>query len=112
MQLNEFNANIKLASGILNRCPSCMNNLVRHICEFTCSPRQSKFIEVKKTGVNPDTKSEFFLQTLKINNLHLTIVFITQQRNMSTKLTSIYRKIILMERTIPAVMSYIHQRVN
>lgn len=36
-----------------------MSNLVRHICEFTCSPHQSTFINVTATQVNPKNSSEF-----------------------------------------------------
>lgn len=53
VQLTLFNDNIKLAANLLNRCPSCMSNLVRHICEFTCSPHQSTFVNVIETKVNP-----------------------------------------------------------
>jgi Niemann-Pick C1 protein len=36
---------LQLAEGILKRCTSCVRNLMRHICEFTCSTTQSKFVE-------------------------------------------------------------------
>ncbi|XP_070495795.1 NPC intracellular cholesterol transporter 1 isoform X3 [Chironomus tepperi] len=65
-QLIEFNNQIKLASGILNRCPSCMNNFVRHICEFTCSPHQSDFIKVKKTEINPDFENKTYIDEIDI----------------------------------------------
>ncbi|KAG5682988.1 hypothetical protein PVAND_012302 [Polypedilum vanderplanki] len=58
-QLKEFNSQIKLAAAILNRCPSCMKNLARHICDFTCSPHQSDFIKVKKTGISEDTNKTY-----------------------------------------------------
>ncbi|KAH0955249.1 hypothetical protein HN011_012453 [Eciton burchellii] len=45
-QLVTLDANIKLASNFLKRCPSCLNNLVRHFCDFTCAANQSKFINV------------------------------------------------------------------
>lgn len=48
-----------MAAGFLKRCPSCLNNLVRHLCEFTCSPTQSDFIEVKALEVNKETKKEY-----------------------------------------------------
>jgi Niemann-Pick C1 protein len=60
LQLKEFNSQIKLAAAILNRCPSCMTNLARHICDFTCSPRQSEFIKVKKTAISPENKSKYY----------------------------------------------------
>ncbi|CRL00931.1 CLUMA_CG014455, isoform A, partial [Clunio marinus] len=58
-QLKIFNENIKLAANLLNRCPSCMSNLVRHICEFTCSPKQSTFINVTKTDINLSTNQTY-----------------------------------------------------
>ncbi|KOC62540.1 Niemann-Pick C1 protein [Habropoda laboriosa] len=45
-QLETMDKNIKLAANFLSRCPSCLDNLVKHICEFTCSTEQSKFIDV------------------------------------------------------------------
>lgn len=54
-----FNDNIRLAANLLNRCPSCMNNLARHICEFTCSPVQSNFINVLKIGKNPKNNRSY-----------------------------------------------------
>lgn len=45
-QLETMDKNIKLAANFLNRCPSCLDNLVKHFCEFTCSKEQSKFINV------------------------------------------------------------------
>ncbi|XP_015437411.1 PREDICTED: Niemann-Pick C1 protein isoform X1 [Dufourea novaeangliae] len=47
-QLKTMDANINLAANFLSRCPSCLDNLVKHFCEFTCSPEQSTFIDVVK----------------------------------------------------------------
>ncbi|XP_034097515.1 NPC intracellular cholesterol transporter 1 [Drosophila albomicans] len=51
-QMKILNDNVKLAAAILDRCPSCMVNLVRHICEFTCSPVQSEFAKIVSTEIN------------------------------------------------------------
>ncbi|XP_031634860.1 NPC intracellular cholesterol transporter 1 isoform X2 [Contarinia nasturtii] len=53
-QIDVLNKNVKLAANFLQRCPSCFTNLVRHICEFTCSPEQSSFMKVieKEKGEN------------------------------------------------------------
>lgn len=67
-QLKQFNTQIKLAAAILNRCPSCMTNLARHICDFTCSPYQSEFIKVKKTGVNKKDNSKFHSHVTHLHN--------------------------------------------
>ncbi|XP_076291600.1 Niemann-Pick type C-1a isoform X2 [Lasioglossum baleicum] len=45
-QLETMDANVKLAANFISRCPSCLDNLVKHFCEFTCSPIQSSFINV------------------------------------------------------------------
>ncbi|KAM7354023.1 Niemann-Pick type C-1a isoform 3-T3 [Cochliomyia hominivorax] len=65
-QVDILNKNILLAANFLDRCPSCMANLVRHLCEFTCSPKQSEFIHVVSTESNDDGK-------LYINNIDLHI---------------------------------------
>ncbi|XP_013101655.2 NPC intracellular cholesterol transporter 1 isoform X3 [Stomoxys calcitrans] len=65
-QVEILNKNIKLAANFLDRCPSCMSNLVRHLCEFTCSPRQSEFMHVVETESSADGK-------LYVNNIDLHI---------------------------------------
>ena len=45
-QLHTLDSNINLAANFLKRCPSCLDNLVKHFCEFTCSPHQATFINV------------------------------------------------------------------
>ncbi|XP_029677101.1 NPC intracellular cholesterol transporter 1 isoform X4 [Formica exsecta] len=49
-QLITMDANLKLASNFLKRCPSCLNNLAKHFCDYTCAANQNKFINVTKTG--------------------------------------------------------------
>ncbi|XP_031783378.1 NPC intracellular cholesterol transporter 1 isoform X3 [Nasonia vitripennis] len=53
-QLTTFDQNIRMASSILQRCPSCLSNFVKHICEYTCSPRQSSFVKVTQLATSPD----------------------------------------------------------
>ncbi|KAM8715427.1 hypothetical protein ACLKA7_002475 [Drosophila subpalustris] len=53
-QVKILNEQVKLAANILDRCPACMTNLVRHICEFSCSPLQSEFAKVVETEKNKD----------------------------------------------------------
>ncbi|XP_043267009.1 NPC intracellular cholesterol transporter 1 isoform X2 [Venturia canescens] len=45
-QLQTLDTNLKLAANFLKRCNSCLDNLVKHFCDFTCSPHQSTFINV------------------------------------------------------------------
>ncbi|XP_044592078.1 NPC intracellular cholesterol transporter 1 isoform X2 [Cotesia glomerata] len=58
-QLETFDTNIKLASNFLARCPSCLDNLVKHLCEFTCSPKQSLFMNATQIEVNEDTNNTY-----------------------------------------------------
>ncbi|XP_046427089.1 NPC intracellular cholesterol transporter 1 isoform X2 [Neodiprion virginianus] len=56
-QLTTLNTQVNQGAILLQRCPSCLNNWVKHICEFTCSPFQSKFIDVTSTNVTADNKT-------------------------------------------------------
>lgn len=58
-QLTTFDQNIRMASSILQRCPSCLSNFVKHICEYTCSPRQSSFVKVTQLGTSPESEFRF-----------------------------------------------------
>uniref|UniRef100_A0A182PPK3 SSD domain-containing protein n=1 Tax=Anopheles epiroticus TaxID=199890 RepID=A0A182PPK3_9DIPT len=57
-QIKVLNKNVALAANFLSRCPSCMANLVRHMCDFTCSPQQSSFMKVVSTEEVDPTESE------------------------------------------------------
>lgn len=47
-QIKVMNKNIGYAANIVERCPSCLGNLVRHICDMTCAPHQSSFMRPKR----------------------------------------------------------------
>ncbi|XP_052743451.1 NPC intracellular cholesterol transporter 1 isoform X1 [Bicyclus anynana] len=47
-QLKNFKAGIGTALGLLARCPSCVDNFLKHLCDMTCSPHQSDFLSPKK----------------------------------------------------------------
>ncbi|XP_055614441.1 NPC intracellular cholesterol transporter 1, partial [Uranotaenia lowii] len=61
-QVQILNKNVVLAANFLARCPSCMSNLVRHMCDFTCNPKQSKFLEVKAMEVNQQTNNSYITE--------------------------------------------------
>jgi Niemann-Pick C1 protein len=50
---------LMLAIGIIKRCPSCLQNFVRHFCDMTCASNQSEFLVVKKTDVDTKSKSYY-----------------------------------------------------
>ncbi|KAF9419459.1 hypothetical protein HW555_003959 [Spodoptera exigua] len=43
-QLDNLASKIMPAENLLQRCPSCFENFVQHICGMTCSPNQSDFL--------------------------------------------------------------------
>ncbi|XP_029162853.1 NPC intracellular cholesterol transporter 1 isoform X4 [Nylanderia fulva] len=55
-QLVTLDTNINLAANFLKRCPSCLDNLVKHFCDFTCAVNQSKFINITEINEKNGTK--------------------------------------------------------
>ncbi|KAK0166490.1 hypothetical protein PV328_004905 [Microctonus aethiopoides] len=64
-QLEALDNNLGMVANFLARCPSCLDNLIKHYCEFTCSPFQSTFMNVTETKQNENstyiTRVEVFL---------------------------------------------------
>lgn len=58
-QLKTLDTNVNIASNFLKRCPSCLDNLVKHICDFTCAVNQSKFMNVTETAEAKGNYSHF-----------------------------------------------------
>ncbi|XP_072950000.1 NPC intracellular cholesterol transporter 1 homolog 1b-like [Epargyreus clarus] len=52
-QLNNMHASLLLADGVLGRCPTCLRNFARQICEMNCSPDQARFVNVTEE-IAPD----------------------------------------------------------
>ncbi|XP_037873250.1 NPC intracellular cholesterol transporter 1 homolog 1b [Bombyx mori] len=46
VQIRKLSESLMLADGILGRCPTCLRNFARQICEMNCSPDQSRFVDV------------------------------------------------------------------
>ncbi|XP_022916873.2 NPC intracellular cholesterol transporter 1 isoform X2 [Onthophagus taurus] len=65
-QLKVMDEKINLAAGFLQRCPSCMNNLVKHFCEMTCATNQSKFINIVSTKPNGNIKNETYITEIDV----------------------------------------------
>ncbi|XP_043226344.1 NPC intracellular cholesterol transporter 1-like [Amphibalanus amphitrite] len=60
VNIAEMEASLVLASSQLVRCPTCYYNFRRSICEMSCSPNQSDFIDVTETAVDA-TNNETYL---------------------------------------------------
>lgn len=65
-QLKTLDKNIKLAANFLKRCPSCMNNLAKHLCHFTCSPTQSDFMNATIKEETKDNKTEEYVAMIDL----------------------------------------------
>lgn len=61
-QINDLIRGVKQAASILKRCPSCFTNFLQNICEFTCSPHQSTFIDVIETRFNKKSNSKILFK--------------------------------------------------
>ncbi|KAJ4447560.1 hypothetical protein ANN_09567 [Periplaneta americana] len=53
-QLTTMDNSILLAAAFLQRCPSCLQNLVKHICDMTCGIDQSRFINISELEENEE----------------------------------------------------------
>ncbi|RZC34182.1 hypothetical protein BDFB_012047 [Asbolus verrucosus] len=74
-QITTFSTNIELAASLLKRCPSCMMNLAKHLCDFTCGPKQSNYMEVVSVKNNSNGQSYIDEVNLYITNDYLNGTF-------------------------------------
>lgn len=88
-QIFQLVKNYETAVSIFGRCPSCAHNLVRHMCDFICSPRHAEYIKVKDIKKNELNRKLFRIKIFK--NI-LTVNF--EQRNTRTRLISMFPRII------------------
>lgn len=47
---------LSMAETIFGRCPTCIKNVYKLLCDLSCSPEQSKFLNVTKTDENSEGK--------------------------------------------------------
>lgn len=64
--LRSLNDGLQLAANFLSRCPSCMDNFARQICEMTCSPNQSQFLEPVQIKINETTGLFFYIPVRRL----------------------------------------------
>ncbi|KAK2576131.1 hypothetical protein KPH14_007462 [Odynerus spinipes] len=65
-QIVTMDANMNMAEGIFGRCTSCLRNIFKFICSFTCSPDQSRFMKVVKDAVDESRPDEKYVEELEI----------------------------------------------
>ncbi|CAG9859649.1 unnamed protein product [Phyllotreta striolata] len=61
-QLETMKNSMTLPQQLLSRCPSCLTNFLQSICHLTCSPVQSKFLNVSETAVDPQTNKTYITE--------------------------------------------------
>lgn len=58
-QLRGMASSILIAEGVLGRCPACLKNFVRQICEMNCSPDQARFVDIDSLPLPHDEERHF-----------------------------------------------------
>ncbi|XP_071646320.1 NPC intracellular cholesterol transporter 1 homolog 1b [Temnothorax longispinosus] len=73
-QIVTMDDSMQMAENILGRCPTCIRNVFRQICDMTCSPEQGRFVKVTKSseanGVEYVVESEIHLTEEFINRTY------------------------------------------
>lgn len=57
-QIKALESNLKKVDALIASCPACKKNFYDFFCDFSCSPNQSNFVKVTKTGISSDTHEE------------------------------------------------------
>ncbi|KAJ1347595.1 hypothetical protein KIN20_002691 [Parelaphostrongylus tenuis] len=58
-QVLAMSKQLRQAASLLERCPSCFDNFQKMWCEFTCSPRQHKFLMILQEVDVPENNVSF-----------------------------------------------------
>ncbi|KAL6255124.1 hypothetical protein P5V15_013454 [Pogonomyrmex californicus] len=74
-QIITMDDSMNKAESIFGRCPTCIRNMFRVICEFTCSPEQSRFVRVTNSSI------ENGLEYVVESEVHLTEEYINATYN-------------------------------
>ncbi|CAH0564150.1 unnamed protein product, partial [Brassicogethes aeneus] len=61
-QLKTMDTSLTLLNSIVGRCPTCLSNMVAHICRMSCGVDQSKHMQAVKTSVNPKTNKTYIAE--------------------------------------------------
>ncbi|CAL7944120.1 unnamed protein product [Xylocopa violacea] len=53
-----------MAENVFGRCPTCLKNIFKLLCDLTCSPKQSEFLNVTKT--NKDEEYGEYVEEIQV----------------------------------------------
>ena len=62
VQAQTLQTQVKLAQELLERCPACYKNFMKHFCATTCDPNQALFMDVTKFATNPSNMSLYAVE--------------------------------------------------
>lgn len=68
-QIFTIDLNMNMAEGVFGRCSTCLRNMFRHICDYSCSANQSKFMNVTKSKVNEN--GLYYVEELEVTTLNM-----------------------------------------
>lgn len=54
-----------MVETIFGRCPTCIKNVYKLLCDLSCSPEQSRFLNVTKTNKNSEGKE--YVEELEVS---------------------------------------------
>ncbi|KAJ8715247.1 hypothetical protein PYW08_005228 [Mythimna loreyi] len=74
-QLTGFANKIQPAVNFLQRCPSCLDNFLLHICAMTCSPNQSEFLYPSSTEKFNATHDRITVLTYDLSLTYMQATF-------------------------------------
>ncbi|XP_011504698.1 PREDICTED: Niemann-Pick C1 protein-like [Ceratosolen solmsi marchali] len=63
-QIRTMDSSMEMAEQIFGRCAICLRNLFQSICDFTCSPDQSRFMNATEIKVNKN--GDAYIEALEI----------------------------------------------
>lgn len=68
VQIETLSTNLRRAEALIGSCPACKANFFNLFCSFTCSPNQSRFVNITETeltgkGVALVSELDYFLST-------------------------------------------------
>lgn len=70
-QIDVLDSELQRAEGIFGRCTTCVRNLFKYFCEFTCAKDQSRFMKV--TEFIPDSNSVTETDVINFFLFYITI---------------------------------------
>nr|XP_012232256.1 PREDICTED: Niemann-Pick C1 protein-like isoform X2 [Linepithema humile] len=71
-QIVTMDQSMVMAENIFGRCPTCIRNMFRLICDLTCSTEQGRFLKVTKSDLDEDGM-EYVVET----EIHVTEEYVT-----------------------------------